>query len=166
LWKRLKRFRQEWQGRDGELRVAPPYTDPISRAIALESTLVNSIATGASWICGPEKLVQLKALASPQQQSQVATWNTLWTEGQALILANYYPEDHLSFGLLQYSNLDEQQFKAKLSQLPRGMKLYFHIWKPGQISPPVSMEKQESMFRALRSYATQFGVSIETKSDP
>ncbi len=72
----------------------------------------------------------------------------------------------MSFGVLQYSNLDEQQFRAKLSQLPRGMKLYFQIWKPGQISPPVSMERQEAVFQGLRSYAAQFAVTIEKKSDP
>src|SRR5882762_5367822 len=166
LWARLKRFHQQWQGREGELRATPPYTDPIARATALESTLVNSIATGTNSICGPEKLAQLSALASPRQQIQVATWTKQWAQGQGLILPNWYPEDRLSFGVLQYSNLDEQQFRAKLSQLPRGMKLYFQIWKPGQISPPVSMERQEAVFQGLRSYAAQFAVTIEKKSDP
>jgi len=96
---------------------------------------------------------------------QVATWTKQWAQGQGLILPNWYPEDGLSFGVLQYSNLDEQQFRAKLSQLPRGMKLYFQIWKPGQISPPVSMERQEAVFQGLRSYAAQFAVTIEKKSD-
>jgi hypothetical protein len=50
-----------------------------------------------------------------------------------LILPNWYPEDRLSFGVLQYSNLDEEQFRAKLSQMPKGTKLQFQIWKPGQI---------------------------------
>lgn len=165
LWARLKRFHQEWQGRERELRATPPYNDPIARVTALESTLVNSIATGTNWICGPEKLAQLSALASPRQQIRVATWSKQWAQSQTLILPNWYPEDHLSFGVLQYSNLDEQQFRAKLSQMPRGMKLYFQIWKPGQISPPVSMEKQEAVFQALRSHAAQFGVTIEEKSD-
>ena len=46
LWVRLKRFHQEWKGREGELRVTPDYKSPIARATALEGTLVNSIATG------------------------------------------------------------------------------------------------------------------------
>ena len=166
LWVRLKRFHQEWQAREGDLRATPPYTDPIARATALESTLVNSIATGTNWMCDPEKLAQLSALASPRQQIQVATWSKQWAQSQALILPNWYPEDRLSFGVLQYSNLDEAQFEAKLSQMPRWMKLYFQIWKPGQISPPVSMEKQEAVFQALRTHAAQFGVTIEKKSDP
>lgn len=166
LWARLKRFHREWQGREGELRMTPDYSSPIARATALESTLANSIATGTNWICGPEKLARLGALSSPRQQIQVATWSKEWEQGDALILPNWYPEDRPSFGVLQYSNLDEGQFRAKLSQMPGGTKLYFQIWKPGQISPPVSMEKQEAMFQVLCSYAAQFGVTIGKKSDP
>jgi hypothetical protein len=46
------------------------------------------------------------------------------------------------------------------------MKLYFQIWKPGQISSTVSMEKQEAVFESLHSHAAQFGVTIEEKGDP
>lgn len=166
LWTRLKHFHQRWQDRYDELRSAPPYTGQIARATALESTLVSSIATGTGWICGPQKLAQLSGLASPRQQVQVATWSKGWEAGDALILPNWYPEDRLGFGVLQYSNLDEQQFRAKLSQMPSGMRLYFQIWKPGQILPPVSVERQEAVFERLRSYAAQFGVTIEKKSDP
>ena len=86
LWARLKRFHQEWQGRQDELRVAPPYTDPIGRATALESNLVQSIAAGTNWICGPEKLERLSELASPRQRMQVANWSKEWERGEALIL--------------------------------------------------------------------------------
>jgi hypothetical protein len=44
------------------------------------------------------------------------------------------------------------------------MKLYFQIWKPGQISPPVSMEKQEAVFESLHSHAAQFGVTTEERA--
>jgi hypothetical protein len=148
------------------LRVAPPYTDPIGRATALESTLVQSIAAGTNWICGPEKLERLSELASPRQRMKVANWSKEWERGEALILPNWFPEDRLSFGVLQYSNLNEQQFRAKLSQMPPGKSLSFQIWKPGQISPPVSLERQQAVFEALRTCAAQYGVTIERKSDP
>jgi hypothetical protein len=166
LWARLHRFHDQWKGREGELRVTPDYKSPIARATALESTLVNSIATGTNWICGPEKLERLHALASLRQQMQVSEWSEQWGRDEALILPNWYPEDQLSFGALQYSNLDEEQFHAKLSQMPKGTKLQFQIWKPGQISPPVSMEKQEAVLRSLRRYAMQFGVTIHEQSTP
>lgn len=97
---------------------------------------------------------------------QVANWSKEWERGEALIFPSWFPEDQLSFRVLQYSNLDEQQFRAKLSQMPRGMRLYFQLWKPGQISPPVSMERQEAVFEALRTYAAQLGMTIEKKSEP
>jgi len=166
LWARLHRFHDQWKDREGELRVMPDYNSPIAHATALEGTLVNSIATGTNWICGSEKLERLRALASPRQQMQISEWSKQWERGEALILPNWYPEDRLSFGVLQYSNLDEEQFRAKMSQMPKGTKLQFQIWKPGQISPPVSMEKQEAAFQALRMYAMQFSVIIEEKSTP
>jgi hypothetical protein len=52
-----------------------------------------------------------------------------------LILPNWYPEDQLSFTVLQYHGLDEQQVKTKLSQFPRGTKLFFQMYKSGQIFP-------------------------------
>ena len=69
--------------------VAPLYSDPIARDTALESTLVNSITTGTNWICGPEKLAPLSALASPRQQIQVATWSKQWAQGQSVIPPNW-----------------------------------------------------------------------------
>jgi hypothetical protein len=166
LWARLERFHEQWKDREGELRVTPDFSSPIGRATALESTLVNSIATGTNWICGPEKFERLRTLASPRQQMQISQWSKLWELGDALIRPNWYPEDRLSFGVLQYSNLDEEQFRAKLSQMPKGTKLQFQIWKPGQISPPVSMEKQEAVFQSLQGYAARCGVNIEQKSGP
>jgi hypothetical protein len=44
---------------------------------------------------------------------QISQWSKQWESGEALILPNWYPEDQLSFGVLQYSNLDEEQFRAK-----------------------------------------------------
>ncbi|HWC17317.1 MAG TPA: hypothetical protein VG498_09885 [Terriglobales bacterium] len=60
--------------------------------------------------------------------------------------------------------MDEEQFRAKLSQMPSGTKLQFQVWKPRQISPPVTMKKQLRVLQSLRAYAAQFGVAIEEKS--
>jgi hypothetical protein len=166
LWARLKRFHQEWQRRYEDLRQTPEYNTPRARAVALESTLVSSIATGTNWICGPEKFEKLKALASPRQQEQISSWDKLWEQDEALIMPNWYPENQLTFGVLQYSNLDEDQLRSKLSQMPLGTKLYFQIWKPGQISPPVAVGSQEAVLERLRSYAAHSDVSIEEKTSP
>jgi hypothetical protein len=102
LWARLERFQQEWKGREGEMRVTPDHGSPIARATALEGTLVNSISTGTNWICGSEKLERLRALSSPRQQMQISAWRKEWEQGDALIRPSWYPEDKLSFAVLQY----------------------------------------------------------------
>lgn len=51
---------------------------------------------------------------------------------------------------LQYSGLDEEQMRVKLSQLPRGSKLYFQTYTAEQMSNPVSMEKQQALLQGLR----------------
>jgi hypothetical protein len=165
LWARLESFHQDWKGREGELRQTDNYNSPTDRATAFEATLINSIATGTSWICDPRKLDRLSALASPRQQLQVSNFRRLWGQDERLIQPNWFPEGTLSFGVLQYSNLDEEQFRLKLSQFPRGTKFKFQLWKPGQISPPVSIERQEAVLQSLRTYAAKFGMSIEGKSD-
>jgi hypothetical protein len=69
----------------------------------------------------------------------------------------------LSFSVLQYSGLDEEQIRVKLSQLPRGSKLYYQTYTAEQMGSPVSMEKQQAVLQGLRKYAAQFGVSIEER---
>jgi hypothetical protein len=164
LWDRLKRFHQEWKDREDQLRLTPDYNSPIARSVALESTLVNSIGTGTGWICGPEKLDRLQELALPRDRPQITAWSQQWENGDAVILANWLPDDAPRFQVLQYSNLDEEQLRAKLSQIPARMKLYFGIWQAGHIHPPVSIEKQRMLLERLRSEVAQFGISIEEKS--
>jgi len=64
---------------------------------------------------------------------------------------------------LPYSNLDEDQIRVKLSQMPSGTKLYFQTYSVEQMGSPVSMEKQQAVLQGLRKYAAQFGVTIDER---
>jgi hypothetical protein len=164
LWGRLKRFHEEWHDREGELRITPDISDPIARATLLERTLLASIVSGTNWICGPKELNQLRALTSRQNWSNITHWTEVWEEGQPWILEPFWgPDDQLTFSVLQYSNLDETQIRMKLSQLPRGSRLYFQTYTGQQMSSPISMEKQQALLQGLRKHALQFGVSIEER---
>lgn len=165
LWARLKRFHQQWSDRERGLRVNSDYRSSTSEAKGFERTLISAIATGTNWICGPDKFERLRALASPQEQKQIDNWEKQWQSGRALIQPNWFTEAP-TFDVLQYGSLDMDQFKAKLSQIPPDMALYFQIWKPGQITPPVPLERQESMFESVRDAAAAYGVVVEKKSDP
>ena len=164
LWARLKRFHEEWHDREGELRITTDLRDPISRATVLERALLASIVSGTNWICGPEKLTQLRVLASRQERINLSHWIDEWEEGQPWLLSQYWdPDDRLTFSVLQYSQFDEEQIRVKLSQMPSGSKLYFQTYTAEQMGSPVSMEKQQALLQGLRKYAAQFGVTIEER---
>jgi hypothetical protein len=168
LWARLRRFHQEWPNGVGGLTLTGKDTSAHVQALDnLETTLTGSIVSGTNWICGPEKFVRLRPLVSSQHRMELSAWTEEWEEGQPWILnPDWGPEDQLTFGVLQYFNLDEQQIRTKLSQMPRGAKLYFQTYTAEQMGSPVSMEKQRAVLQGLRKYAGQFGVTIEERPQP
>ena len=166
LWERLTRFHQEWPNGVGELPITDKDASARVRALDnLETTLVHSIVSGTNWICGPEKLTRLRELASRDQRIQLSHLIDEWegADGPLIIEPDYGgPSDRLSFGVLQlnYRNLDEGQIRTKLSQMPRGSKLYFQTYTAEQMGSPVSTEKQQAVLQGLRKYAEQFDVTI------
>ena len=168
LWARLRRFHQEWPTGVGALTLTDKDTSARVQALDnLETTLTYSIVSGTNWICGPEKFMRLRPLVSSRHRSDLLHWTDEWEESQPWILNPYWgSEDQLTFSVLQYSNLDEEQIRTKLSQMPRGAKLYFQTYTAEQMSAPVDMEKQQAVLQGLRKYAGQFGVTIEERPQP
>jgi hypothetical protein len=169
LWARLTRFHQEWPAGVGELPLTDDHTRRQVEALAnLERTLVQSIVTGTNWLSGPEKLTRLRELTSREQRIQLSHLIDEWEgkDGPLIIMPDYRDAyDQLSFGILQlnYTKLDEEQLRTKLSQMPRGSKLYFQTYTAEQMGSPVSMEKQQAALQGLRKFAAQFGVTIEER---
>ena len=167
LWARLKRSHEEWHDREGELRTRSDSgpRDPIVLATLLERELLDSIVSGTNWICGPEKFNRLRAITSRQYWSVLSLRTEQWESGRPWALTpNYWDpqkESGLSFAVLQYSALDEEQIRVKLSQLPRGSRLYFRTYTAEQMPNPIRMEKQQAVLQGLRTYAAQFGVTVE-----
>jgi hypothetical protein len=169
LWARQIRFHQEWPTGVGEIPLTDVPTKRRVEALAVfERTLLQSIATGANWLCGPEKLARLRELTSSEQRMELSHWIDEWEgeDGPLIITADYWgAPDQLSFGVMQlnYTNLDDEQIRTKLSQMPKGSKLYFQTYIAEQMGSPVSMEKQLAVLEVLRRYAQQFGVIIEER---
>jgi hypothetical protein len=169
LWARLTRFHQQWPNGVGELPLTDKDESARIQALGnLERTLVQSIVTGTNWICGPEKLMRLREIASREQRTQLSHLIDEWEgeDGPLIIEPDYWsPYDRLNFRVLQlnYTNLDEEQIRTKLSQMPRGSKLYFQTYTMEQMGSPVSMEKQQAVLQGLRKDATRFGVTIEER---
>jgi hypothetical protein len=169
LWARLTRFHREWPNGVGESPLTDDHTNARVQALdQLETTLVQSITTGTNWLCGPEELMRLRGLVSREQRIQLSFLIDAWEgkDGPLIIEPDYWgPDDRLSFRVMQlhYTNLDEEQIRTKLSQMPRGSKLYFQTYTAEQMGSPVSMEKQQAVLQELRKYAAQFGVTLEER---
>jgi hypothetical protein len=167
LWGRLQRFHEQWAGREDQLRSTPDYQSPGSRGAALEQGLVFAIARGTNWICPPDTLARLAELVWTQGNiQQIDSWIKQWKLGPALISPTWFPEDNPTFSVLQYDSLTEDQLRAKVAQLPRGIQLRWQFWQPGQISPPVSMAKQEAFYERVRADAEQHGIILGKANHP
>jgi hypothetical protein len=161
LWARLQRFHKDWAGREDQLRMTPDYQSPGSRGAALEQGLVSAIAGGHGWVCPPDKLARIAELVwTNALHQQIETWTKLWQQGPALINPGWYPEEKPTFSVLQYVSLTEDQLREKLGQFPPGMQLLWQFWMPGQISPPVSMAKQEVSYEQMRDVVEKHGITL------
>ena len=161
LWARLQRFHSEWADRHDQLRSGPDYQTPASRGAALEAALVSAIGRGVNWLCPPDKLSRLIELTwRYDQRDQIETWINAWNEGPALI-SPWFQQGQPTFSLLQYGDLTEEQLQTKLAQLPKGTHLRWQFWRPGQIAPPKSMEKQDAIYEKMRVVAERRGVILD-----
>lgn len=154
LWARLKRFHQEWAEREDQLRATPDFKSEASQAVALQQSLVSALATGAGWICPPDKLALLAALVSTKaQKQQIDGWIKAWSQTPTVIDPTWFPEDSPTFSVLQYSALTEKQLAAKLVQFPEGTQLQWQFWKPAETVPGITMALQEAAYERVRSVA-------------
>ncbi len=165
LWARLQRFHQHWAGREDQLHFGPDHNSPGYRAAALESALARAIAEGASWICPADKLARLAALVytkdvRQQLEIEIGRWKQ-----PAVINAGWSPA-RPTFSLLQYRSLTEEQFLAKLALLPRGTQLVWQFWPPGQISPLVTMARQDALYERIRTIAEKNGLTLGKTNHP
>jgi len=102
----------------------------------------------------PERLARLAGLVFGKgQKDPIEGWKKQWKQGAASINPTWFPEDNPSFSVLQYDAITDDQLRAKVGQLPRGTQLRWQFWQPGQISPPMSLAKQEEVYERLRSVA-------------
>ena len=167
LWTRLRRFHQEWAGREDQLRMEPDYRDSGSRGAALAQGLVSAIAESPNWLCPPDELSKLAELAADKGSRQrVESWMEQWKKGPALIRTDGYPEEHPTFGVLQYAGLTEDQLLTKVAQFPRGTQVLWQFRQPRQINPPVSLAVQEAVYERVRAAAGQNGVTLEKDTSP
>jgi hypothetical protein len=167
LWTRLERLHQEWADRVDEMRSSAGDVTEGSRAAGLEEGLVTTIAEGTGWFCTGDKLVRLRDLTlTSGQRMQVQSWIDSDKQGQLRVDPIWTPDREPTFDLGRSAQLTEEQLKAKVALLPRGSKVEWQFWQPGQITPPVSMEMQDAAFDRLRAAAEAHGITLVKANYP
>ncbi len=140
---------------------------PEAQTATFEQALVSAILTGTSWSCPPDKLTRLSELSSSaEQKKQVESWKRQWELGSTTVTPSWFQQDRPTFMVLQYTMIDEEQLRNLLTHLPRGTQLQWQFWKPGEISPPVSMATQDAVYERLRVVAAQHGVVLDRANHP
>jgi len=156
----LKAFHKDWDGRQDELRLTADYRSPGSRAVSRETALVSAIGQGINWLYPDDKIgVLLDLVWTKESRQMIAAWPK-WAGGPSTIMPRWYPADQPAFSVMQYIWLTEDQLKAKVTQFPEGTELVWQFLKPGEISPPFAMEKQEAVYGRVRAVAEQHGVTV------
>jgi len=167
LWARLDRLHQEWANRVDDLHTSTGDETEGSRAVALEQDLVTALAGGPGWLCTPDKLIRLRDLTlTSGRRRQVQSWIDTYKQGPPMINPMWSPDQETTFSLLQSSQLTADQLTAKLAMFPRGTRIEWQFWQPGQISPPVSIEKQDAAFERQRAAAEEHGVTLIKSNYP
>ncbi len=167
LWARLEQFHNEWARREGEFRYTGDDRSPGLLAANLERSLAAAIMTGNTWICGPDKLARLRGLVwLANLRSEIDVRIAEWQARDASIFPSCCGEDRPTFSLLQYISLTEDQLRLKLAQLPKGMRLSWQFWPPGQFFRPFPMAKQEAFYERMRTVAEKHGITLEKVKHP
>ena len=157
LWARMRAFNAEWKSKENGLRSTPDYRDPASRALALQQNLVLAICAATNWACAPEELSALEALVlTEHQKMQVEGWMKLLEQKPYQIQAFWFPADRVTFTVLQYQTLTEEQLPQKLAQFPRGARFAYR-----QSAPENLTQKEKELIDRMRSTSQEHGMTIE-----
>lgn len=157
LWTRMEEFHRAWAKKEGELRSVPDYRDPASRALGLQQNLVYALCAATSWICSPEKLARLEALAlTEHQRAEIDGWIKLNKQEPVPIQASWFPEDRPTFIVLQYQALTEDQIPEKIAQFPRNVRF---TYTPN--APPNLAVREKTLIERLKAVSEQHGLQLE-----
>jgi hypothetical protein len=122
LWERLKRFHESRTNKAAQLVNLPGIALEDAAAARAEYALLQAIATGQEWLCGPEKLESLKALVSLQQQREVDRMRAQWN-GPLQVSLTWWPQGTFTYMLGYMTGDSLPALKRKLMQLAPGTHL-------------------------------------------
>ena len=83
LWRRIEKWRREWNGREQELKVDFHVDNPIRFQTGIEQALRTALSNSPAWLADLKKLERLKSLCVTQNERQQI--------GQGRTFSYYFP---------------------------------------------------------------------------
>jgi hypothetical protein len=151
---RLRNRLEGWNRQWGDLldeAAARPDGQPQPASIRLAEALCRGLATGGSWIAGPDKLEQMEPLCPKNLRGDFEAWANLWQPPIGLNLS--FSDRRAEFSLAQYRLLSLDQAVHKLAQFPVGTIVQWHADVPSFLS-----QQADSMLEEVR---TKSGTRVE-----
>lgn len=143
---RLRNRLESWNQRWGSLldQSAARPGEKQHASIRLAEALCRGLATGSSWITGPDKLEEIAPLCPRNLQVDIEVWANLWQPPMALTLS--FSDRSAEFSLAQYRLLSLDQVVHKIAQFPAGT-----VFQWDADVPAFFAQQAESMLEKVRA---------------
>jgi len=152
MWERLRRFHQQWAGRESELvayRAGVPRE--VTEAMGFQYGLVESLARAQNWTLTDEQVSELEKLTLGSERDNVKQFH--WTSPVEISIS-VLPDGHLHIDVHnQFFPTDIRALQAKLKQYPSGTR--FKLTSYGQ------QTRMATVLQQINDAASQNGLSIE-----
>jgi hypothetical protein len=152
MLERLRRFHEEWIGREEDLRWQPNMPSEVGDAVSFQLGLVKALGRARNWLLSDDEVGELEKFTVGQQRENVARFR--WQSPLRLsvtILFDGRMQASIGGDLFFTSELDD--LRGKLSQFPGGTA--FRLATHG---PPDQMEE---VVRSIKEVAASHGLRIE-----
>lgn len=122
LWARLKKFHEQWKGREGELQNRLDMPQELAAQSGLEQALVQSITDAQAWLVSDEEIERLKELVSPQEQSQLDNLLAEMRQGTYPVTLIFMPNGKMQYVVGRYAGNGMAALKEKLAEFAAGTR--------------------------------------------
>jgi hypothetical protein len=156
LWRRMTAFHETWKDRADELRSGPGLLSPHAADSLVEYELINAIARGQGWLCGPEKLARLKGLVSSSRQIEVDSRVSEWQRVPFGLSISWRSDGTVFYSAAGYNGDSVDVLIRKLKQFPAGASFVWNI-------TPVEQARHRTETDAVIAAAKAAGLVLQIR---
>ena len=152
IWDRLRRFHQQWAGRENDLIYRPDMPRDADAAMGFQFGLVESLAHAQAWLLSNHQIDELESLTFGSARDYAK--RNHWDSPVELNLSLFFDGRLQAIINNQYSLTDITALCVKLRQYPNGTK--FRLTTDGE------KDRLDPVVKTIEETAAEVGLTIET----